>query len=245
MKKENKIIIFTDGSSRGNPGPGGWGAVVVLEGEGKVHELGGRENHTTNNKMELKAAIEGLNMTKVTRDEQRDSNKIEIYTDSSYLINGITKWVQGWQKKGWITSAKEEVLNKDLWEELIKAAEGRNIEWKYVGGHRGIAGNEKCDEIATQFADGAKPQLFNGRIDEYPVNILNFNLDEQKSEKRSKDRIRMKASAHSYISVVGNKLMTHKSWAECEERVKGIKGAKFKKTINAEDEISIKKDWGF
>src|SRR5207245_895868 len=122
------------------------------DSKGVVVELGGRKSPTTNNQMELTAALEGLK-----RLDQLDTEHgpIFVYTDSRYLINGITKWVFGWQKNNWITSQKEPVVNQELWEGLLEVTHGKRIEWKYVGGHSGIAGNERCDVIATEFADGA------------------------------------------------------------------------------------------
>ena len=160
------ITIFTDGSSRGNPGPGGFGAVIVADG--KVTELGGREEETTNNRMELRAAIEALVRIK---DERR---KIIMYCDSTYVVNGITKWVFGWQKKGWKTADKKPVLNRDLWEDLLRATHGRDIDWRRVGGHMGVAGNERSDEIATAYADNLTPKLYSGVLENYGIrNILN------------------------------------------------------------------------
>ncbi len=149
--KNTEIIIFTDGSSRGNPGRGGWGSVVVENNV--VTELGGREDDTTNNRMELTAAIEGLSVVKT-------DDQITINTDSSYVINGITKWVNGWKRNGWITKTKEEVMNRDLWEKLLEAKEGKDVVWNYVGGHAGIVGNERCDVIATSFADNSPTNLY-------------------------------------------------------------------------------------
>ena len=155
----NKVItIFTDGSSRGNPGPGGWAAIVV--NDQNVLELGDEERRTTNNRMEMKAAIEALKKTP-------KESKITLYTDSSYLINGITKWVKGWKRNGWKTKTKDDVLNKDLWVELDNLASDRNIKWVQVSGHAGIAGNERCDEIATAFADNKPVELFNDSPDKY------------------------------------------------------------------------------
>ena len=160
MKKD--IIIFSDGSSRGNPGPGGWGAVVVAND--KVVELGGREVHTTNNRMELMGAISALSSL---GSEVSKSGGIIVNTDSSYVINGITKWVYGWQKNGWRSSTKSDVVNRDLWEKLLEASSGKKIDWNYVGGHIGVACNERCDEIATTFADDKHIQLFNGKLSDY------------------------------------------------------------------------------
>lgn len=227
------ITIFTDGSSRGNPGPGGWGTVLVDAENEKVIELGGREENTTNNRMELTAAIAGLKKSEGIL--SADSNTT-IYTDSSYLINGITKWVKQWKRVGWVTRAKEDVQNRDLWEKLDEAASHRRIEWKYVGGHVGIAGNERCDAIATGFADGKEVKLFEGNLEDYAIkDILNIDMSALKAETKE----RSKATAYSYISMVNGKIEIHHSWAECERRVKGVKGARYKKSLNAEDEEKI------
>lgn len=153
-----KTIIYTDGSSRGNPGPGGWGAIVIFED--KVQELGGREEMTTNNRMELKGAIEALRTV-------TSADSIVVYSDSQYVIKGITEWISGWQAKGWRNSQKKPVLNRDLWEELLEATEGKSIDWKYVAGHSNVVGNERCDEIATLFADNEKITLFKGPKSSY------------------------------------------------------------------------------
>lgn len=153
------ITIFTDGSSRGNPGPGGWGAIVA-DGE-RVKEIGGREDHTTNNRMELKAVIEGL--------RNAPEGPIKLHTDSEYIVKGITTWVKGWQKNNWRTAAKKPVLNQDLWQELLKVSEGKRISWGVIIGHSGIHANERCDEIATEFADGLRPALYDGARSGYTI----------------------------------------------------------------------------
>jgi ribonuclease HI len=144
------ITIYTDGSSRGNPGPGGWGAIII-DGE-KIKEIGGREEKTTNNRMEMMAAIMALQNIP-------QNSEIEIFADSEYLIKGITIWIKNWQRNNWRTKDKREVLNKDLWQKLLEAAEAKNIEWKKVAGHSGHELNERCDEIATSFADGKNVEL--------------------------------------------------------------------------------------
>ena len=146
------IIVHTDGSSRGNPGPGGWGAVI--EKGDMVIELGGSEPHTTNNRMELTACIRAL--------EFISEPKVIIYTDSEYVMKGITEWIHNWQKKGWKTAGRKPVLNQDLWQKLLKLTAGKDIEWQYVAGHAGVHLNERADEIATTFADGLRPTLYHG-----------------------------------------------------------------------------------
>lgn len=228
---ETKISIFTDGSSRGNPGPGGWGSVVVAGDQ--VAELGGGETHTTNNRMELTACVEGISHTP-------KGSLISLHTDSSYVINGITKWIHGWKKNNWITKAKEDVLNKDLWMKLDACVRDRNVEWKYVGGHVGIVGNERCDEIATACADNEHVNLFKGSFSSYPLqNILDISHNEADMKKKKSSSSKSNAKAYSYVSMVGGVIQTHASWAECEKRVKGAKGARFKKSLSKSDEDSI------
>lgn len=162
-----KITIYTDGSSRGNPGPGGWAAVILSDSE--VIELGGRENLTTNNRMELMGAIMGL------REIDGKSQSVEVCTDSQYVKKGMTEWIDGWIKKGWKSSTKKPVLNQDLWEMLKKEedrlkAGGVHVTWKYVPAHVGVVMNERADTIATMCADDAKDlQLYRGPKSEYTV----------------------------------------------------------------------------
>jgi len=239
MDYKQQTIIFTDGASRGNPGPGGWSAVLVLQnqnGADKVVELGGREDHTTNNRMELTAAMESL---AEISNYQLSNSKIIIYTDSSYLINGITKWIFSWEKRNWITKNNEPVLNKDLWERILELSKNKRIEWKYVGGHSGIAGNERVDEIATEFADKKTSELFSGSISKYKIDILNLKSEGKKKSSKS----RSKAKAYSYLSMIDGVIEKHKTWAECEKRVKGKSGAKYKKALASTEEKEIIKSW--
>lgn len=236
----HEVIIFTDGSSRGNPGPGGFGAIIIVDG--KVTELGGREVHTTNNRMEIQAAISALSFLGSYKLSVK-SYKLSVYSDSSYLINGITKWVFGWQKNGWKTKEKKDVENKDLWEKLIETARNKEIEWKQIGGHVGIAGNVRCDEIATAFADGTTPKLYADVLENYSIkNILDVSHDTDLAKEKSSHRAHSNAKAYSYVSLVGGVVQTHKSWAECEARVKG-KPAKFKKALSADDERALIVGW--
>ena len=160
-----KITIYTDGSSRGNPGPGGWAAVIMTPKE--IIELGGREDLTTNNRMELSGALFGL------KEIGHEAKEIEVCTDSQYVKKGMTEWIEGWIKKGWIGSTKKPVLNKDLWvslkaeEDRLKSA-GIHVTWKYVPAHVGVVMNERADTIATMCADNANDlQLYRGPRSEY------------------------------------------------------------------------------
>ena len=138
------VELFTDGACRGNPGPGGWGVLMRYKGHSK--ELYGSDPHTTNNRMELTAAIMGLEGLK-------RSCKVNITTDSEYLRNGITAWISDWKKKGWKTANKKPVKNVDLWQRLDKAVEGHDITWLWVRGHTGHVENEIADTLANKAID--------------------------------------------------------------------------------------------
>lgn len=136
-----KVTIYTDGACSGNPGPGGWGA-LLLYGEHE-RELYGGEVETTNNRMELQAAIEALNALK-------RSCEIDLYTDSQYVKGGITGWIHGWKKNGWKTSNKKPVKNAELWQALDEALRPHQVSWHWVKGHAGHEGNERADELARR-----------------------------------------------------------------------------------------------
>jgi ribonuclease HI len=231
--------IFADGSSRGNPGPGGWGAIII-EDATKIIELGGAEKNTTNNRMELTAAAKAFHTLAGLTAKNPASAAIEIFTDSSYLINGITKWINGWKKNGWKTKTKADVLNKDLWVELHDLTKSYNIKWHHVGGHVGIAGNERCDEIATEYADGEKVSLYRGDLSLYHhKNILDMKYDPEKVMQKKSTTERSRAKAYSYVSRVDGIIKIHRDWTECERRVRGAKGAKYRKSLDKEDEDRI------
>ena len=146
MSEDNAVNIFTDGACSGNPGPGGWG-VLMLWGE-EEKEIYGGELDTTNNRMELMAAIRGLESLK-------HGMKVRLYTDSTYVKDGITKWIHGWKKNGWKTAAKKPVKNQDLWQMLEKAISEHDVEWHWVKGHCGHPENERADELARRGAEQA------------------------------------------------------------------------------------------
>ncbi len=237
------IVVFADGAAKGNPGPGGWGAIVVTP-NGHVAELGGGAKHTTNNQMELTAVIEALKHVRGAR------GKVAIYTDSTYVIRGIREWIWGWRKRGWKTAEGTAVLNREYWEALFGLVAARAsagaLSWHYVRGHSGVPGNERVDEIATQFAAARRPHLYAGPLLRYPIAVLDLpddtTLPEQKAEKPPRGK---KAPAYSYLSVVDGKPMRHATWLECERRVKGRSGARFKKAMSAADEAAILRTWGF
>ena len=142
-----QVEIFTDGACKGNPGPGGWGALLRMGRHEK--ELSGSEPETTNNRMEMTAAIRALSAL-------IEPCEVTLSTDSKYVIDGITKWVHGWKKRGWINASKKPVRNADLWHELIEAAAPHTIHWQWVKGHSGHAENERVDRLASDEADAAR-----------------------------------------------------------------------------------------
>jgi ribonuclease HI len=138
-----KVQLITDGACLGNPGPGGWAA--VLRFNEKKKEIWNSEKHTTNNRMELTAAIEGLKSL-------REQCEVEVITDSEYVKNGITTWIHGWKRKGWLTAAKKPVVNQDLWQALDEQANRHKVIWTWTKGHANHADNNRCDELATRAA---------------------------------------------------------------------------------------------
>lgn len=148
------ILVYTDGACLGNPGLGGWG-VRILYPDGTVRELGGREASTTNNRMELQGALAALQAIE-------PGAAAVVYSDSQYVINGLTKWLSGWKRKGWLTAAREPVKNRDLWMQLDAENPGR-VKWRHVRGHSGDLDNDRADAIARGFAAGKPPTLVDGR----------------------------------------------------------------------------------
>lgn len=140
MTTNNNVVIYTDGACSGNPGPGGWGSVLMYNGHRR--ELSGGEADTTNNRMELMAVIRALETLK------RPCSAV-IYTDSVYVMKGITEWIMQWKKREWKTAAKKPVKNVELWRRLDDAAARHDLEWKWVKGHSGVPENERADELAT------------------------------------------------------------------------------------------------
>ena len=139
-----QVIIYTDGACRGNPGPGGWGALIKFETAEK--EIFGGQPDTTNNQMELSAAIEGLSIL-------TEPCNVELFTDSKYVMDGITQWIQNWKKNNWRTAAKKDVKNKELWQKLDQLINQHQVQWHWVKGHSGDAGNEAADLLANKGID--------------------------------------------------------------------------------------------
>ena len=227
------IQIFSDGACSGNPGPGGWGS-IILTPDDRVVEVGAADPSTTNNRMEMTAALEAL--------KEISSVKIPVrfYTDSTYLIRGITQWVFGWRRRGWKTAEGGDVSNRDIWEELSNVVSARGaagkIEWHYSRGHVGIPGNERCDEIAVAFSKRQRPSLYQGPLSHYSINILQVPSDTSLPEMKSPTE---KKAAFSYLSNIGGIVYRHKDWPSCQRRVNGQSGAKFKKATSSAEELDI------
>lgn len=144
-----KIVVYCDGASKGNPGPGGWGAVIEHLCSGHKEEIFGGDAHVTNNQMELMAAIKALEAIQTKR-------SVTVYTDSQYVCKGMSEWIVGWKKKGWVNSAKEPVKNKDLWLLLDAQCKRHDVTWRWVKGHAGHPGNERADALANMGVPGAR-----------------------------------------------------------------------------------------
>lgn len=241
-EQQSEILIYCDGACSGNPGPGGWGAIVGIE-QKQILELGGHLGQTTNNQMELRGAIESLRKVEST------PGAVLLLTDSVYVIKGITQWAYGWQKRGWTTAEGKPVANREYWEELVNVVAKRKkkflenkISWSYVRGHIGIKGNERCDEIAVAYSHRENPDLYEGSAANYSFDYFKLPTLETLPEAKSKKAD--KKIAVSYLSLIGSVAMRHSTWGECERRVKGQSGAKFKKALSIDDESQILQSWG-
>ena len=152
-----EVTVYTDGACLGNPGPGGWAAVLLFQEKRK--ELSGGFAQTTNNRMELTAALEALEALK-------RPCRVKLHSDSQYLINAVSKgWAEGWRMRGWMRIKKERALNSDLWERLLKAVSRHEVEWVWVRGHAGNPENERCDELAVQASQGHPETIDQGFLD--------------------------------------------------------------------------------
>ncbi|MBI3289638.1 MAG: ribonuclease HI [Elusimicrobia bacterium] len=234
------IALFTDGACSGNPGPGGW-ACVAATPDGRAFELAGGEALTTNNRMELAGVIAGLEAVRDFR------GPAIVHSDSIYVISGITEWIGGWKRRGWRTAGNEPVKNEDLWRKLdaLVSARGKGgVQWRWVKGHSGHDANERCDELAVALSRRRPVTLYEGPLISYPHGSLAF-LEAAAPPKRSSDRRRAAETGPvSYLSLLEGRLETHATWQECEARVKGRSGARFKKVRSEAEAAAVKKSWG-
>ena len=241
---EQQITVFTDGASKGNPGPGGWGVIIVTP-DGHVTELGGGAPLTTNNKMELTGAIEALSRLQGTR------GPVSIYTDSTYVIQGIAQWVHGWKRRGWKTAAgtrrAEPGACGSSWRPSRRRAARARIAWHYVRGHVGIPGNERVDEIADSFAVQQPVALYDGPLLRLSACRSSISPTTPTVPARSKPSSGASRSRRRCLLVPQRRRRqadAPRDLGECEQRVKGRSGARFKKATSAADEEAILRSWG-
>jgi ribonuclease HI len=217
-------IAYTDGACLGNPGPGGWG-IRIYYPDGTVGEFGGAAASTTNNRMELRAAIEALK--RLTAFPQAT-----VVTDSRYVIDGLTKWLQAWRRRGWMTVAGTPVKNKRLWMALDRLNHA-GIRWQHVRGHAGEPNNERVDTIARARARGERPGLFQGPAGDALDPVSSAPTSLRPAAARSPGQTPV-AKAR-YVSIVRGNVALDDDWAACEARVRGVSGARYKKVRNAQE----------
>ncbi len=234
MKKE--VMIYTDGASRGNPGKGGWAAILMTEKE--VIELAGRQDDATNNQMELEGVIQALSVVI----KKYKGENIVLHSDSAYVLGGLNSWLDGWVRNNWITSTKKPVENKPQWQKLLKLRDelGRRLHLVKVAGHSGHEFNDRCDELAVSYALGKKIPLYKGL---YTAYLGKLSETPPKSPVKKTSSKNTEKKAYSYVSLVAAKVSVDKTWEACERRVKGAKGAKFKKVFSKEEETSLVQDY--
>lgn len=232
--KDFDYYLFTDGASSQNPGPGGFGAILISKKDDdfSIEELNGGEKKTTNNRMEIMAMIKGLEKTAV-------NSKVLIFSDSRYAIQGITSWIKKWIQNGWLTTLKKPVENKDLWQVLDELVANRDVSFKHIPGHSDISLNERADELAVAFYGNKKIDLFSGLKTDYLIKFNFSDFDKKFSKVSNKKKT---GKAFSYVSVIDGVFEIHKKWDECKERVSG-KPAKFKKVFSQEEEDDIRNSW--
>lgn len=232
---EKSHIIYSDGACSGNPGPGGW-AFIHWSPDDQVFEDAGFDPKTTNNRMEMSGALEAL--LRVSPGES-----VILYTDSVYVIRGITQWVFGWRKRGWKTAEGKEVINQDLWERLSKAVAGKKINWRYIPGHKGFPGNERVDVLAVAQSQRSPLSPYRGPEAHYHFNIFpipdEIPLPEMKNYKDGAAKPK-----GFYLSYVNGVLVRHESWEQCQACVKGVSQARFKKVTSDEEAQTVVKSWG-
>lgn len=254
---DTSFVIYTDGACSGNPGPGGWGAIVytpsIQGNDARVDELGAGDHSTTNNRMEMTGVAEALKLVlervQHLTDSERRKMSVFIFTDSVYVIRGITQWIFGWMRLGWKNQQGEAVANKELWIHLgdvVKSLKtmGIQLDWNYVRGHTGDLGNERCDQIAVGFSKMSPPRLESVISSDYRFDILKWPNSEPLPEMKARKPNDPNKKSW-YIALNGSQLMTFNTWSECEAAVKGRSGVKFKKVSTAEEQQSVLDQWGY
>lgn len=230
-KNTTDIIIYTDGSCLGNPGPGGWATILANLKNSQVVELGGHEDRTTNNQMELRAIIEAVRFLAEALENKSSADlTATVFADSAYVLEGTKKAF--WRR----TNFPNEQLWLELGDLLQELGDKVEFTWSHVPGHAGIPGNERVNELALSFAEEREPDLYAG-----PVKDYHFPIAET-----PKIQVQPKAQKQAlyYLSYVDRELQRHSTWAECENRVRGRSLAKYKKITSPEQELEVLKSWG-
>lgn len=236
---KNTITIYTDGASRGNPGPGGWAAILMTDT--KAVELAGNVTPATNNQMELLAVEKGLEYAK----KHFPDATVLVHADSTYVLRGLESWLDGWKRNGWITATKKPVENKNQWQALLELRDhfGKKLELVKVEGHSGHQYNDRCDELAVAAALKNTYTLFNGTLKAYEQQLTDTPPKSVQKPAKKPGAKKETGPAYSYVSSVDGKVYTDKTWAECEARVKGKKGAKYKKVFSKGEETGLIQDY--
>ncbi|MBY0328813.1 viroplasmin family protein [Patescibacteria group bacterium] len=237
---KNTVTIYTDGSSRGNPGPGGWAAILMTDTQ--AIELAGNVTPATNNQMELLAVEKGLEYAQ----KHFGDYTVLVHADSTYVLRGLESWLDGWKRNGWLTATKKPVENKSQWQALLELRDhfGKKLELVKVEGHSGHTYNDRCDELAVAAALKNNYTLFDGTIKDYEAELVaNPPQSVQKPTKKPGATKKETGPAYSYVSMVNGKVFTDKTWAACEARVKGTKGAKYKKVFSKGEETGLIQDY--
>jgi ribonuclease HI len=219
MGKGIDAVAYTDGACIGNPGPGGWGAILV-SGEGR-QEIGGGAAHTTNNRMELTAVIEALRRVPA-------ESRVQVVTDSEYVLKGMTQWLPGWRRRGWRTSTGQPVVNQDLWETL-SALVGDRVSWEWVRGHAGHPENERADALARGYARAQK-----GGVAPTKPPVGNAAPSPRRAQGQA---------FPLYLSLVDGVPEQHDTWEACRARIHGVRGARCKKCQSAAEVAATLADW--
>ncbi|MCD4784522.1 MAG: ribonuclease HI [Candidatus Eremiobacteraeota bacterium] len=232
------IEIYTDGACQGNPGPGGWGALIIRDD--KYREIGGYSENTTNNIMEMMAAINALKFT------EKFVEPITIYTDSKYVKNGITTWIHNWKRKGWRRSNGGEVKNLKLWKALDYYNSPR-VTWKWVKGHSDNVYNNHVDRIARAFSRSEEIKLGKGKLldlrQEKDIYGAEFEIFEGNESESFRD-IDLPYPRKVYLSLINKDLQRHSSWVACKARVYGVPGARHKSCKSYSQELETIRSWG-
>jgi len=227
-------ILISDGACSKNPGPGGWGMILVTP-EDQVLEFGGHESESTNNRMELMGLYRGMQEIYKLEKKKKTADLIHVISDSKYVLDGASKYVANWARSAWRTSTGTEVKNQDLWEKILKGfTELKKLKMRFdyelVKGHSGHDANERCDQIAVAYSKNEEVELFQGPLSDYPVKVGKNLVGE--------------AFQMVYLSYIDGVLSKHLTWAECQKATQGRSGAKYKKVTNTKEMQDTLKLWG-